>query len=164
MRNLKSMDVTLAILAGILILLGFLGSILPVLPGPPLSWAGLLVVHFSDYHDFTFNFLAIMFGIMAVVTALDYFIPIWGTKSFGGTRSGVTGATVGLLIGLFFGPVGIIAGPFVGALVGELIVNPLEFKKAMRSATGAFVGFLLGTGLKLAYAGFAIYYYIIALN
>lgn len=100
-----------------------------------------------------------MAGVMVVITALDYFIPMWGTKRFGGTKAGVTGSTIGLIVGLFLGPIGIVVGPFLGALAGELITAPDEFKRALRSATGSFVGFLLGTGLKLIYGGLAAFYF-----
>ncbi len=157
------MDIALAILAGILVLSGLLGSILPFLPGPPLSWLGLLTIHFTTYETYSTTFLAVTFGVMVIITLLDYFIPIWGTKRFGGSRAGVLGSTIGLIVGLFFGPVGIIAGPFIGAFLGEYFVNRSEYRVAMRSATGAFIGFLLGTGLKLAFSGMAIYYFVKAL-
>jgi hypothetical protein len=157
------MDIAFAILAGLLVLAGLVGSILPFLPGPPLGWLGLLTIHFTVYETYSTTFLAVTFGVMVVITLLDYLIPIWGTKKFGGSRAGVWGSTIGLVVGLFFGPVGIIAGPFVGAFLGEFIVNRSEYRVAMRSAAGAFVGFLLGTGLKLAYCGMAIYYFVKAL-
>lgn len=154
------MDVLLAILAALLLLIGFFGSVLPVLPGPPLSWVGLLLLHFSKYTSFSGTFLLVSFLVMAAVTALDYFIPIWGTKRFGGSKSGVIGSAIGLLVGLLFLPLGIIAGPFVGAVVGELMNDPKETRRALKSATGSFVGFLLGTGLKLGFCGWAIWMYI----
>lgn len=157
------MDIAFAILAGLLVLAGLVGSILPFLPGPPLGWLGLLTIHFTVYETYSTTFLAVTFGVMVVITLLDYLIPIWGTKKFGGSRAGVWGSTIGLVVGLFFGPIGIIAGPFVGAFLGEFIVNRSEYRVAMRSAAGAFVGFLLGTGLKLAYCGMAIYYFVKAL-
>ncbi|HKL02070.1 MAG TPA: DUF456 domain-containing protein [Cryomorphaceae bacterium] len=153
------MDIALAIIGGLFIFVGIVGSLLPVIPGPPLSWVGLLLMHFSEYASFSTRFLVISAVVMVVVTALDYFIPIWGTKKFGGSRAGVMGSTIGLIVGLFFGPIGIILGPFLGAFIGELAVNRKETRKAMRSATGSFVGFLLGTGLKLIYGGFAAWYY-----
>ena len=154
------MDVVLAILAALLMLVGFFGSVLPVLPGPPLSWVGLLLLHFSKYTSFSATFLLISFLVMAAITALDYFIPIWGTKRFGGSRAGVIGSATGLIVGLFFLPVGIVVGPFLGAVVGELIHNPKETRRALKSATGSFIGFLVGTGLKLAFCGWTIWVYI----
>lgn len=97
---------------------------------------------------------------MIVISVLDYLIPIWGTKKFGGSKAGVMGSTIGLIVGIFFGPLGIILGPFAGALLGELLVNKTEFKGAMKSATGSFIGFLLSTGLKLIYGGFTAFYFL----
>lgn len=153
------MDIALFILAGLLILLGAIGSLLPVLPGPPLAWAGILITHFSNSVHYSTKFLVITALVMVLITVLDYFIPIWGTKRFGGTKAGIIGCTIGLVVGLFFGPLGIILGPFLGALVGELAVNQKELKRALRSATGSFVGFVVGTGLKLVFCGFMAYYF-----
>jgi uncharacterized protein YqgC (DUF456 family) len=158
------MDTALAVISALLILTGFLGSVLPVLPGAPLAWIGLLILHFSAHVDFSFTFFAVSFAVMAVITALDYIIPIWGTKRFGGTRGGVIGSAIGIVIGLFFLPIGIIAGPFLGALIGELLQNPKSSKKALRSATGSFIGFLLGTGLKFAFCGWALWEYFKAVT
>lgn len=154
------MDITLAILSGLLIFIGIIGSILPVLPGTPLCWLGLLVLHFSKYADYTTTFLVVMAAVMIVVSVLDYFIPVWGTKRFGGSKAGVVGSTIGLIGGLFFGPIGIIFGPFLGAFLGEMLVNKTAFKQAMKSATGSFIGFLLSTGLKLVYGGFTAFYFL----
>ena len=153
------MDIFLAVLSGILIITGVLGSVLPVLPGPPVAWVGLLVLSFSKYAEFTVSFLIIMAAIMVVVTIMDFLIPAWGTKKFGGSKAGVTGSAVGLIAGLFFGPLGIVLGPFVGAFLGELIANGTEFKVALKSATGSFIGFLLSTGLKLIYGGVCAFYF-----
>lgn len=153
------MDIFLAILGGILILGGVVGSVLPVLPGPPIAWLGLLVLNFTKYADFSISFLVVMAVIMVVVTALDFLIPAWGTKKFGGSKAGVTGSALGLVVGLFFGPMGIILGPFIGAFLGELIANGTEFKIALKSATGSFIGFLLSTGLKLIYGGVCAFYF-----
>ena len=153
------MDIALAILSGLLILTGIAGSILPVLPGTPLCWLGLLVLHFTKYADYSTTFLVVSALIMIVVSVLDYFIPMWGTKRLGGSKAGVTGSTIGLIVGLFFGPFGIIFGPFVGAFLGEILANKSEFRAALKSATGSFIGFLLSTGLKLIYGGIAAFYF-----
>lgn len=153
------MDLLFFILGALLILLGFVGSLLPVLPGPPLAWLGILLTHFAHSVQFSSSFLILSAAIMILITILDYFIPIWGTKRFGGTRAGIIGSTIGLIVGLFFGPLGIILGPFFGALVGELVSNQKELKKALRSATGSFIGFLLGTGIKMVFCGFMAYYF-----
>jgi len=155
------MDIALAVLSAVFLLIGFLGAVLPVIPGPILSWVGILILHFTEYAEYSTTFLVVSAIIVIAITVLDYLIPIWGTKKFGGTKAGVTGSTVGLIVGLFLGPVGIILGPFFGALIGELIANKDDFSKAIKSATGSFLGFLLGTGLKLAFCGMMIYYFFV---
>lgn len=158
------MDIFLVILSGLLIVIGLVGSVVPVLPGPPLSWAGILLIHLTTFASFSSTFLWVTAIMMIVITILDYYVPIWGTKKFGGTRKGVIGSTLGLLVGLFvFPPFGIIIGPFVGAFVGEMLANRDDTRKALKSATGSFLGFVLGTGMKLAFGGVMFFYYIRAL-
>lgn len=144
------MDFLLLAVAIILIIFGLLGCVLPIIPGPPLSFLGALALYYTRFAHFPENFLLIS-GIAAVaVTVLDYLVPIWGTKKFGGTKAGMWGATLGMIIGMIFlGPLGLIFGPLVGAIIGETI-NGANNKDAFRSGLGAFVGFLLGVGLKLA--------------
>lgn len=153
------MDYFLIIIAVLLILFGLLGCILPVIPGPPLSFVGLLLVHFTHWGPVDSNIL-IWLGIgAAVATVLDYIFPIWATKRFGGSKRGIWGSTIGLIIGLFlFPPFGIIIGPFAGAFIGEITANQ-DQRTAFKSAIGSFVGFLLGTGLKFAISGLTTYYF-----
>ena len=148
------------IIAIILIIIGILGCILPILPGPPISFGGILLLHITDFGQFTENFLYIFAAITILVTVLDYIIPIWGTKKFGGSKFGVRGATVGLIVGLLiFPPVGIIIGPFAGAFIAEMIRDN-NINKALRSGIGSFLGFLLETGLKLAASLTMTFYFI----
>jgi len=102
----------LIILAGILMVVGILGCILPIIPGPPISFIGLLIMHFTKFGEFTFEFLILMAALAIGITILDYVVPIMGTKKMGGTKYGVWGAGIGLILGLFFMPIGIILGPF----------------------------------------------------
>jgi uncharacterized protein YqgC (DUF456 family) len=141
----------------ILMILGIIGCLLPVLPGPPLSFVGILLLHFSRFAEFSRERLIILAIIAVVVTILDYIVPIWGTRRFGGSKYGVRGATVGLIIGLFLGPAGIIVGPFLGAFVGELIYKD-DVNYALKAGFGSLLGFLTGVGLKLA-ASFIITFY-----
>ncbi|MFC2097278.1 DUF456 domain-containing protein [Bacteroidota bacterium] len=144
------MDVFLLILAIILLLIGILGCVVPIIPGPPISYASILILHFTKFGDFTNNFLYIFAGITIIVTVLDYIVPIWGTKKFGGSKAGVRGATAGLILGLFvFPPIGLIIGPFLGAFIAEMM-RENNTNKAIRSGFGSLIGFLLGTGLKMA--------------
>ena len=142
-------DLVILILAGAALLIGFFGCFLPVLPGIPLAWAGLLITRFSSYSTLTTSTLVICFIVTIAVTLLDTVAPVWFTKRAGGTSAGSRGATVGMIIGLFVGPIGIILGPFFGALIGELIHDSYNHKKALNAALATFIGFLLGAGLKM---------------
>ncbi|MFA9392047.1 MAG: DUF456 domain-containing protein [Prolixibacteraceae bacterium] len=153
------MDILLIVFAIIFLLLGLVGCILPVLPGPPLAYVALLLLNFTSKHQFTSKFLIIWAIIAIVVTILDNMIPIWGTKKFGGSKKAVWGSLVGLLVGLFiFPPFGIIIGPFAGAVIGELMEGK-NTSEALRSGFGAFMGFLGGTLLKIVSVSLIIYYF-----
>jgi len=152
-------DYLLLIFGIILMLIGIIGCLVPVLPGPPLSFIGLLLLHGSKFGDFPTTTLIVLAVITIVVTILDYIVPIWGTKRFGGSKYGTRGATVGLIIGLFLGPVGIIIGPLVGAIVGELIFKD-DMKYAIRAGFGSLLGFLTGIGLKLAASFIMTYFFV----
>ncbi|MDR2039227.1 MAG: DUF456 domain-containing protein [Bacteroidales bacterium] len=153
------LDIVLVITGSLFILTGLVGCIVPAIPGPPLSYIGLLLLQATDFADFSTRFLVISAVIMIIVTVLDYFIPVWGTKKWGGSRAGMIGAMVGLVAGLFFPPAGIILGPFLGAVAGELITGR-ETNDALKSGIGSFIGFLVGTGLKLATCIAFTYYFI----
>lgn len=146
------MDIILIIIAALFMLLGILGSFLPVLPGPIMGWLGLLILHFTDAIPMNTTFLTITFIIAVAILILDYIIPAIGTKRFGGSKYGMIGTTVGLIVGLFAPiPGGIIIGPFIGALVGELL-NKNDSKTAIKAAFGSFIGFLTSTFLKFIVA------------
>jgi hypothetical protein len=140
-------------------ILGIIGCLVPVLPGPPLSFLGIILLHFTKFATFSSTILVSLAVIAVVVTILDYIVPVWGTKKFGGSKYGIRGATVGLIIGLFLGPVGIIIGPFVGAVVGEMIFKD-DMQYAFKAGFGSLLGFLTGIGLKLA-ASFIITFYFV---
>ncbi len=156
------MEWFLIILAGLLILLSVAGNILPGLPGTPLGYVGLLVLQATEKVQFSLTFLIVWAVIVIFVQVLDYVVPAWGTKKFGGSKAGVWGSTIGLVLGLFGGPWGIVLGPFIGAVVGEMI-NGKKTNEAIRAGFGSFIGLLAGTTLKLICSGFMIYYYIEAL-
>lgn len=154
------MDILLLNIAGLLLLAGLAGSFLPVLPGPPLSWVGLLIASFSTHVNFSAVFLIITAIITLVLTVFDYVMPGLAVKKKGGSKAGERGALAGGIIGMFMGPFGIIIGPFIGALIGEWIANGGRFDDAMRIALSSFVGFLLSTGIKLIWCLMMIYWYI----
>lgn len=150
----------LFLISGILLMiLGIIGCLVPVLPGPPFSYIGLILLHLSRFGDFQTSTLVILGAIAIVVTVLDYIVPIWGTRKFGGTKYGTRGATVGLIIGLFLGPAGIIIGPFLGAVIGEMIFRD-DMNYALKAGFGSLLGFLAGIGLKLA-ASFVMTFYFV---
>ena len=154
------MDILLIVLGAVFIISGVLGCVLPIIPGPPLSYIGLLLLHFTERYQFSSKFLIIWAIITVVVYALDYLIPAWGTKKFGGSKRGVWGSIIGLIIGMFFfPPFGIIIGPFIGAVVGELTAGK-ESKAALKSGFGSFMGFLAGTLLKLIASGMMTWYFV----
>ncbi|MEQ9209062.1 MAG: DUF456 domain-containing protein, partial [Pseudomonadales bacterium] len=132
---------------------------LPLIPVPPLSYLGLLLLQLQEVAPFTTKFLIIWAVIVIAITVLDYLVPIYGTKRFGGTKYGLWGCTIGLIAGFWFGPVGIIAGPFLGALLGEWLGNR-NSDQAFKAAIGSFVGFLVGTVIKLIASGVMTYYFI----
>lgn len=149
-ENVTYMDIVLLILGFVLMLVGIIGSFLPVLPGPPISWVGLLLLSLTKAVPDDWWFLGITAAVALIVFAMDYIIPAMGTKRFGGSRAGMIGTTVGLLVAILFpilGIFGIIVWPFVGALVGELI-NKADQQTALKAAFGSFIGFLTGTFLK----------------
>lgn len=150
------------VLAVILMLVGVAGCVLPFLPGPPLSYIALLIVAFMDGSQISTNVLIATGVATAIVTLLDYLIPIWGTKWYGGSKQGVWGATVGMVVGIFvFPPFGLIIGPFAGAFIGEMINDSSNTDRALRAAFGSLIGFLVGTGLKVIVCLWMFYYLVV---
>jgi uncharacterized protein len=143
----------------LLMVLGIIGCLVPVLPGPPLSFIGLILLHISRFGQFPSRVLVILAIITAAVTIMDYIVPIWGTRKLGGSKYGTRGATVGLVIGLFFGPLGIFMGPLIGAVVGELIFKD-DFSYALKAGIGSLLGFMAGIGLKLAVSFILTFYFV----
>ena len=169
------MDILLIVLGAICLLLGLIGCVAPVLPGVPLSYLGLLLLHWTDRVQFSWQFLAVWGVVVVVIQILDYFIPAWGTKKFGGTKYGVWGSTIGLFVGLFMGPLGLVVGPFIGAVLGELIYfnrhpqttlseteqnKNSNFNRALRAGFGSFIGLLTGTLIKVICCGVMIAYFV----
>ena len=138
-----------AILAGILLLVGLVGTVLPVLPGPPIAWAGLLAAHFSTYSKIEIWILIATGIAAALITIIDNIFPSLMTKKAGGSKAATWGCTIGLLASFFLGPIFILIAPFIGAFIGEMIHDSSDSKRALKAAFGAFKGFLLGTGLKM---------------
>jgi uncharacterized protein YqgC (DUF456 family) len=154
-------DLFWIILSLLFLLAGIAGCIIPLLPGPPLAYFGLLLIQLKSSPPFSVRFMLIWAGIVVVISVLDYLIPVYGTKKFGGTKYGMWGCMIGLVAGIWLGPVGIILGPFLGALVGEMLGNNQE--GAFRAAFGSFVGFVVGTLLKLVVCVSMAWYVVMSL-
>ena len=146
------MDILLLVIAFILMLIGIIGCIVPGLPGTPIAYAGLWIAQITERVDFSWQFLLIWGVVTVVISALDYIVPAWGTKRYGGTKWGVWGSTIGVFVGLFAGPWGVILGPLVGAVIGELLGGKAA-QEALRAGWGSFIGILFGTILKLIACG-----------
>lgn len=145
----------IAIIAGAV---GIIGSIVPGIPGPPISWIGLLLIHFSKSADpISTSTLWIWLAVTVIVTVLDYVVPTYFTRISGGSKAASRGALAGLVIGMFLTPVGMILGSLLGAFLAELIVEGNDLFKSVKSSLGAFLGFLFGTGIKLISSGWMMY-------
>ena len=155
------MDLLLLFFFLFLALLGIAGSFLPVIPGPITSWLGLLLLHLTQWVPSDQFFLTITFSIAIAVFLLDYLIPILGTKRFGGTKNGMIGSAIGLVMGLLLmGPPGIIIGAFLGAFAGELLRDSQGKKKALKAAIGSLIGFLTGVFLKFSVALVYVFFFV----
>ena len=148
------------ILSGILvIILGIIGCFVPVLPGPPLAYVALILLQFGEVSPFTSKFLIIMGIVVVAVTMLDYMIPALGAKKWGGSKYGITGAMIGVVIGLFvLPPLGFVIFPIVGPTLGEMLVG-VTFKNALKAGFGALVGLVLGTMHKFSITVIIAYYF-----
>src|SRR6476620_1698853 len=144
------MDVLLLVLGFICVIVGIIGSFLPALPGPGLSWLGILLLYLTKAIPNNYLVLGITLAITLFIIILDYVIPAKGTKKFGGSKYGIWGTNIGLLIGLFFIPVpfGFVLGAFLGAFLGELYYDQKDHKRALKAATGSFLGFLASSFMK----------------
>lgn len=155
----------LLIALGLLIsLAGLVGCILPVIPGPPLSYLGLIILSFAQgWEPFSATFLIVMAGITLAVTVLDYVIPALGAKKYGASRAGVWGSVFGMIAGIiFFPPFGMLIGAFAGAVLGEMAAGR-EDVRALKAGWGVFVGTVMAMALKLAASGAMLYYYVKAI-
>lgn len=142
---METLIIILAIVAGVI---GIAGSILPGLPGTPVSWVGLLLLYLWGPEEMAFRTLIIWGVIVAIVSVVDYFVPMYFTKLTGGSKYAERGAIVGLIAGIILTPVGMILGSFLGAFLFELYYTRQGSKQALKAAIGSFLGFITGTGLK----------------
>ena len=156
------MDLVFIISGLILMLIGIIGSILPIIPGVPISWLGLLILYFAPSLPFDSVFITVTGIVALTLYVLDYIIPAMGTKKFGGSKAGMWGTTIGLIVGIIAPiPFGILIGPFAGAFIGETVFNKTQGPEAFKAAIGSFIGFLGSTFIKfiatVIYFGLFIY-------
>jgi len=156
------MDLLLLGIGLILVCLGIIGAFLPVLPGPITSWFGLLALHATKVVPMNWTFLGITLAVAILIWVLDYFIPAIGTKSFGGTKYGVYGTTIGLVVGLLSPiPFGMLIGAFLGAFIGELIYDSKDTNRALKASFGAFLGFITSATIKFTIAAIYFVFFVV---
>jgi len=155
------LTITLIGLGLILALAGIIACILPILPGPPMSYAALLLLAWArDWTPFSLRFLIIMAVLMVLAAALDNIVPLLGARRYGASKQGIWGSILGMLAGIFFVPPwGVFIGAFLGALAGELMAGK-ESGKALRVGWGIFMGTMVAIGMKLSFSVAALYFFI----
>ena len=142
------MDILISILAILAGIIGIAGSILPGLPGTPVSWIGLLILYIWGPEEMPLKTLIIWGIVVAIVSVIDYVVPMWFTKVTGGSKYAERGALVGLIAGIILTPIGMILGSFLGAFLSEMYWGKKGAADALKAAFGSFLGFITGTGLK----------------
>ena len=142
------MDIHISILTILAGIIGIAGSILPGLPGTPVSWIGLLILYIWGPEEMPLKTLIIWGIVVAIVSVIDYVVPMWFTKVTGGSKYAERGALVGLIAGIILTPIGMILGSFLGAFLFELYYTRQGALQALKAAIGSFLGFITGTGLK----------------
>jgi uncharacterized protein YqgC (DUF456 family) len=152
------------VIGSILVLLGLAGSVLPILPGPPLSFIGLFLLallrHFSP--PLTSTLVIILAIVTVLVVGMDYIIPLLGAKRYGASKWGIWGSVLGMAIGIFWSPFAMLAGAFIGAVLAEWFVGKKK-GEALRAGWGVVMGTLFATILRLGVSGMMTYYFVRAL-
>ncbi len=148
---METVIIILAIVAGVI---GIAGSILPGLPGTPISWVGMLLLYIwgtgtnSAGEPMSLTTLIIWGVVVVAVSVIDYVVPMYFTKLTGGSRYAEKGAMIGLVAGIILTPIGMILGSFLGAFIAELHWGKKPAGQALKAAVGSFLGFITGTGIK----------------
>lgn len=154
------MDIILTLLGFACLIFGVLGCLLPILPGPPIAYVGLLILNITTKVQFSTELLLFWLFLVVIIQVLDYFIPMLGSKFSGGSKWGNWGCALGTIAGMFFLPWGVIMGPFLGAVIGELLGRK-EFLQAIKSGLASLLGFFLGTIIKLLLCFYFIYQFCV---
>lgn len=157
------MDIFLITLAFVVLLLAMVGSVVPALPGVPLAYLSLWLGRWSGYATFDNTFMWIMAGVTIAVFLADYFLPPLIVKKTGGSKAATWGSVIGMILGMIFTPIGMLLGMLLGAFIGEIVYAKKSGGDALKAAMGTFIGFLLGTGLKLLLCFYILYRLIAAL-
>lgn len=143
------MDGLLLVSGFVCMIIGVFGSFMPVLPGPSISWVGILLLYLTNAIENNYWILVFTLVFTIFISVLDYVIPAKGTKRFGGSNYGIWGTNIGLIIGIFVPiPFGFVIGAFLGAFLGELYYNSKDKKRALKAATGSLLGFLASSFMK----------------
>ena len=153
------MDIFLIILAGIFIVISIIGSIVPGLPGPPIGMIGVILLHITDKVDISLTTLIVFAFLTILVSILDYYLPIYSTKKFGGSKYAVRGSIIGMVVGFLFTPIGVILGTFLGAVSGELL-NGSDMVNSLKIGSVTFLGTILGLGIKLMLCCSFVFIYV----
>ena len=159
----------LQILAVVLAIAGIGGSIVPALPGPPLGWLAMLCVFVchggnAAGEPMSLTLLLIWLAVTVMITVLDYIVPAYLTKATGGHKAASRGATAGLILGIFFTPIGMILGSLLGAFIGEFVFADSGVWNSFKATIGTFLGFVAGTLMKLAVSAAMAWYVIVYLT
>ncbi|HEX5960262.1 MAG TPA: DUF456 domain-containing protein [Rhodanobacteraceae bacterium] len=138
--------------AGLLIVAGFIGTLLPILPGVPAMFGGMLLAAWVGHFEKIRVWVVVILGVLAAISIVfDFLAGTYGAKRYGASRAAAWGAFIGTIVGLFFGIPGLLLGPFIGAVIGQLVSgSPIEH--ATRVGVGTWIGLLIGTAIKLATA------------
>lgn len=153
-------EIIIIIVGSLFSILGIIGCIFPALPGPPLNYIALLLIHFTGINEFTTTFLIVYLIINIIVQALDYVLPVYGAKRYGASKKGIWGSVIGMFLGFFFfPPFGVILGALIGAVAGELIAGKKE-SEAMRAGFATFIASLIMMVAKLALAVIMTFYFV----
>lgn len=152
-------DIWILIIVLLLCIVGIMGCIVPGLPGPPLNYGALLLVQFK-YEPFSLTFMIVWASIVVLAGIMNYFIPIWFAKRYGASKYGVWGSIIGMVIGIFFTPIGMVLGMLLGAIIGELISGA----DGVKSGLATFAGTMLSMGMQLIVAGTLSVYIFVELS
>ena len=153
------MNELIYIVSFIFLLIGLIGTVIPVIPGPFISFVAVVLLYATSDLNITTKMVWILGVFMLISTIGDYVLQILGVKKLGGGKKAIRGTIIGTVIGLFLPPFGIIIGAFIGAFIGAKSESD-NFSQALKIAFGAFIGFVLGTFVKLSYSIYVIYYII----